>query len=642
MTRSPGPLASVVISTHNRAAALPATLDALGHQDLPATDYEVLVVDDGSSDKTWQLLSAASTPYRLRTFRLRLNEGVSAGRNAGLRAAEGRYVVMISDDLIVPREFLSTHIATLERFPDAWVVGGFRQLESLSETPFGQYLGRLEHDFEQLRLGRQLEDGLYEMKVPTARNLSLRRTDLERVGLFDERFRVTCEDQDLAQRAAECGFHFIFNSALKCVHNDQTAELARYVRFQQHGARDTARLCLKYPETHGRSPIAVSNGYVRRSDGRRLILRKLVKSVLATSLMAAVVEAAVGSAERGPMPDRWRAWGYRAVIGLYTFKGFREGLRESHRDHLEVAWATSTALLKRLRAVPAVNTALTHALRTPMRTLGVQSELVIKHLPRVGTTTMVLPGGHRARLWSRGDDWVPNQVFWRGWEGYEPEMTPVFWRLATAASVTLDVGAHIGFYAILAAIANQRGTVYAFEPLPAVFERLQRNLALNRLENVIALRQAAGAIDGRAPFFHVPGLIPCSSSLSESFMRSHPVLDSLPVSVVRLDTFARENGLASIDLMKLDTETTEPDVLIGMGPLLGSSRPDIFCEVLQRTEADALTGMLRPLGYSFYLLTDAGPQPRLRVAADEVWRNYMFTTRERSAVACLAGTVGGS
>ena len=644
MTRSPGPLASVVISTHNRAGALAATLDALGDQDLPPTDYEVLVVDDGSSDRTWQLLNATSTPYRLRTFRLPFNQGVSAGRNAGLRAAEGRYVVMISDDLIVPREFLRTHIATLERFPDAWVVGGFRQLGSLSETPFGRFLDRLERDFKQLRLGRRLEPGFYEMTVPTARNLSMPRTDLERVGLFDERFRVTCEDQDLAQRAAECGIRFIFNAALECMHNDQTAELARYAHFQQRGARDTARLCLKYPDTHGRSPIAVGNGYVRCSDGLQLILRKLVKRAVVTSHMTAAVEAAVRSVERVPMPDRWRARGYRAVLGLNTFRGFREGLRDSRADHREVPAAptTSTALLKRFRAVPAVNTALAHAVRTPMRTLGVQSELVIKHLPRVGTTTMILPGRRRARLWSRGDDWVPNQVFWRGWDGYEPEMTPIFWRFAAAARVTLDVGAHIGFYAILAAIANEHGSVFAFEPLPPVFERLQRNLALNELRNVIALQQAAGAIDGRAPFFHVPGLIPCSSSLSESFMRGHPVLESLPVSVVRLDTFARERGLANIDLIKLDTETTEPDVLIGMGRLLASSRPDIFCEVLQRAEADALTGILQPLGYSFYVLTDSGPERRSRVTAHELWRNHMFTARDSSAIGCVAATVGGS
>jgi FkbM family methyltransferase len=638
-----GPLASVVISTYNRATALADTLAALADQDLPPTSYDVVVVDDGSSDTTWHLLSTASTPYRLRPLRLPFNQGVSAGRNAGLRCAEGRYVVMISDDLIVPREFLTTHIATLERFPDAWVVGGFRQLRSLTETPFGRYLDRLERGFEQLRLGRRLEPGVFEMTVPTARNLSLPRADLERVGLFDEQFRVTCEDQDLAQRAAGCGIHFVFNAALECMHNDQTAELGRYVRFQERGARDTARLCLKYPGTHGRSPIAVSNGYIRRSDGG-LILRKLAKRVLVTRPLTRGVEAAVTSTERVRMPDRWRVRGYRALIGLYTFRGFRQGLRESRPDRAEVPGSPNTAmaLLKRLRAVPGVNTTLIHAMRTPMRALGVQSELVIKHLPRVGTTTMTLPGGRRAHLFSRGDDWVPNQVFWRGWDGYEPEMTPIFWRLAAAAGVTLDIGAHVGFYAILAGIANERGSVFAFEPLPPVFERLQRNLALNRLHNVTALRQAAGAIDGSAPFFHVPGLIPCSSSLSESFMRSHPVLESLTVPVVRLDTFARARGLAAIDLIKLDTETTEPDVLIGLGPLLGSSRPDIFCEVLHGAEAEALTTILRPLGYSFYLLTDAGPKQTSEVTVHQLWRNHLFTARDSSAVALLGGTVRGS
>jgi FkbM family methyltransferase len=638
-----GPLASVVISTYNRATALAETLAALADQDLPASRYEVIVVDDGSSDTTWQVLSTMSMPYRLRPFRLASNQGVSAGRNAGLRSSEGRYVVMISDDLIVPREFLTTHVATLERFPDAWVVGGFRQLGSLTETPFGRYLDRLERSFEQLRLGRRLEPGVFEMTVPTARNLSLPRADLERVGLFDEQFRVTCEDQDMAQRAAVCGIRFVFNAALECVHNDQSAELGRYVRFQERGARDTARLCLKYPETHGRSPFAVTNGYIRRSDGR-LILRKLAKRVLVTQPARRGLEAAVTSSERVRMPDRWRARGYRALIGLYTFRGFRDGLRESRPDQGEVRgrWNTPVALLKRLRAVPAVNTALALSLRTPMQAVGVQSELVIKHLPRVGTTTMTLPGGRHARLSSRGDDWVSNQVFWRGWSGYEPEMTPIFWRLAAAAGITLDVGAHIGFYAILAAIANQNGSVFAFEPLPRVFERLQRNLALNRLRNVTALQLAVGAIDGSAPFFHVPGVVPCSSSLSESFMRSHPVLESLTVPVVRLDTFARAHGLGAIGLIKLDTETTEPDVLIGLGRLLRSSRPDIFCEVLHGAAAETLTTILRPLGYSFYLLTDAGPKRASEAIAHQRWRNHLFTVRHSSAIVALAGTVRGS
>lgn len=282
-------------------------------------------------------------------------------------------------------------------------------------------------------------------------------------------------------------------------------------------------------------------------------------------------------------------------------------------------------LLKQLRGVPALNAPVTYGARAAMRAVGRDSELAIKHLPHVGTTRMALPDGRCARLWSHGDDWVSNQVFWRGWGGYQSEMTPLFWRLAQHAHVTLDVGAHVGFYTVLAATANPSSAVYAFEPLGVVFERLTRNIRLNGLDNVVARAEAVGSTDGKAEFFHVPGIIPCSSSLSRTFMNGTRGVKSVRVNVVRLDTFASEQGLKTIDLMKLDTETTEPDVLIGMGRLLSDARPDIVCEVLPRADADALTTILEPLDYSFFLLTDAGPQRRERVIGDERWSNYLFS-----------------
>jgi FkbM family methyltransferase len=283
------------------------------------------------------------------------------------------------------------------------------------------------------------------------------------------------------------------------------------------------------------------------------------------------------------------------------------------------------ALLKQLQSVPAFNAPVTKAVPAAMRAVGRDSELAIKHLPRVGMTEMTLPDGRRARLWSRGDDWVSNQVFWRGWDGFQSEVTPLFWRLAKRARVTFDIGAHVGFYTVLAAAANRSAAVYAFEPLPAVLERLQRNIFLNQPLNVVALGEAVGRADGEAEFFHVPGLIPCSSSLSGTFMGGTPGLQSIPVNVVRLDTFAAEHGLTKVDLMKLDTETTEPDVLTGMGRLLRESRPDIVCEVLPSADADALTTILQPLGYWFYLLTDTGPRRHDRVTANLQWPNHLFT-----------------
>jgi FkbM family methyltransferase len=285
-----------------------------------------------------------------------------------------------------------------------------------------------------------------------------------------------------------------------------------------------------------------------------------------------------------------------------------------------------TTLLKQLRGVPAVNAPLTHGTRAIMHALGRESEFAIKHLPHVGTTTMSLPDGRTARLWSRGDDWVSNQVFWRGCCGYEGDVTPLFWSLAARAGVTFDIGAHVGFYTVLAAAANPRAVVCAFEPLAVVFERLERNISLNKLDNVIMRNEAVGNVNGEAEFFHVPGIVPCSSSLSRTFMRGTLGLASTRVRVIRLDAFVADNRLATIDLMKLDTETTEPDVLAGMGRLLDDYRPDIICEVLPRGDADGLTAILQPLGYSFYLLTDSGPIRRDRVIGDERWSNYFFSS----------------
>jgi FkbM family methyltransferase len=283
------------------------------------------------------------------------------------------------------------------------------------------------------------------------------------------------------------------------------------------------------------------------------------------------------------------------------------------------------AVLKRLRAMPAINAPVAHAVRGTARMLGVTPEFAIRHLPRSGVTRMTLPGGREARLWSRGDDWVSNQVFWRGWDGYDPEVAPLFWRLATRARVTLDIGAFVGYYSVLAGLANPEATVLAFEPLPGVFERLERNIRLNRLHNVVALQRAAGAIDGHAEFFHVPGIIPSSSSLSEAFMGGTAGLTAVPVSVARIETVLRERGVTGVDLVKLDTETTEPDVLAGFGRMLAASRPDIICEVLTRADVEALTAILQPLHYRFYLLTGDGPQPRERIAPDGRWLNYFFT-----------------
>jgi FkbM family methyltransferase len=216
-------------------------------------------------------------------------------------------------------------------------------------------------------------------------------------------------------------------------------------------------------------------------------------------------------------------------------------------------------------------------------------------------------------------------VFWRGWSGYEPETTPLFFHFAREADVVLDVGAYVGFFAVLAALANPGSRVLAFEPMPDNAERLRRHIEMNRLKNVELVPAAVSAVQGSAELFHLAGAHPCSTSLKRDFMSSQTDVRSSVVATVALDSFLEERGVRSVSLVKLDIETGEPDALRGMRGTLERDRPPIFCEVLSTDAGARLRKMLAPLGYRFYHLTAEGPLERREILGHPEWLNYLFT-----------------
>ncbi len=288
-------------------------------------------------------------------------------------------------------------------------------------------------------------------------------------------------------------------------------------------------------------------------------------------------------------------------------------------------------MLKRVRASQPLNHLTTSALKGLFAATGRQSEFVIKHLPRTGVTAVALPDGQVLKLDATGEDWIPTQLFWRGWEGYEPEMTALFYRLARGAETIFDVGAHIGFFSLLAALANPATRVFAFEPLARVFGRLERNVALNRLPNVRPLCAALGERPGTQEFYFPDGDEPVSSSLrSDMLLATLPAgtVQHVPVSVVTLDQIVAQERIARIGLIKLDTERTEHEVLAGGRETLARDRPEIICEVWPDAgNGRQLEDILRPLDYRFYHLLPTGPVARTEIVGSEQALNYLFTVR---------------
>jgi hypothetical protein len=108
------------------------------------------------------------------------------------------------------------------------------------------------------------------------------------------------------------------------------------------------------------------------------------------------------------------------------------------------------------------------------------------------------------------------------------------------------------------------------------------------------------------------------------------------VPVVRLDTFCKENTIGEVNLLKVDTETTEDAVIAGMGDTLARHRPHIICEVLPHSRTStSIQRLLAPLGYRYYLLTDNGPVEKTEIATTQQWHNYLFTTLDARHLAEL-------
>src|SRR5664280_106059 len=106
---------SIIVPAHNIEGYLERCLRSLLEQDLDPNDYEIIVVDDGSSDRTQIIAEELSLRYPQITVHSQENQGPSAARNAGIHIARGKYIYFVDGDDYIASQVLGKLVTVMDQ-----------------------------------------------------------------------------------------------------------------------------------------------------------------------------------------------------------------------------------------------------------------------------------------------------------------------------------------------------------------------------------------------------------------------------------------------------------------------------------------------------------------------------------------------
>jgi glycosyltransferase involved in cell wall biosynthesis len=176
---------TVIICTYNRAKNLPQCVDHLARQqDTEEFTWEVLIVDNNSSDETREVVTSMADKYPMPVlYAFEPQQGLNYARNTGVKLSEGRYFCYVDDDILVSPDWLSSLYHALEDH-DADAVGGRIHLDPNIQIPpwipseAKGFLGFQDFGEESFQM-----DGITQ--YPFGGNMSFNRRVVEKIGVFN-------------------------------------------------------------------------------------------------------------------------------------------------------------------------------------------------------------------------------------------------------------------------------------------------------------------------------------------------------------------------------------------------------------------------------------------------------------------------
>jgi GT2 family glycosyltransferase len=229
------PSISVIIPTHNRSASLRRALDALCVQTYPIQRVEVLVVADGCTDRTIEMLQHYEAPFALHVIE-QIGQGAATARNRGAADAKAPWLLFLDDDVESTPSLIEAHVRAHQQQPGRVIIGPYLPVY---EEPLDFYRMELRAWWNDLFRAMRQPGHRYTYRDLVSGNLSLEAELFARIGGFDPAFR-SCggEDYEFGVRLIKANVPFGFAAGALAYHHE-TCDLDRsFRRRRQEGYAD--------------------------------------------------------------------------------------------------------------------------------------------------------------------------------------------------------------------------------------------------------------------------------------------------------------------------------------------------------------------------------------------------------------------